>query len=230
MQPTGHMGAGRRSGGASRGASKGSLGLCGRGHDRPQLMRIFVRPHGDTQMNLEQLKRNVGDHVSLHPGAVCLDDGGNELRDFDDDWAIREVSKDGVRIENISTGHTVLLGPDHIHHYTSNPGRRTPGIRHGFLSLTVQLFLQGWAVHIRPTSRPGERTTFDGKSPEARAARARLLDERFRMVMADYALRGTPSIVLESFTDLSIDEKAELYDRAIKLKKGRPPKRNPFRS
>jgi hypothetical protein len=180
-------------------------------------------------MNLDQLKKSVGVHVSLHPVAVRLDDHGNELQDLDDDWVIREVSSEGVRIDNISTGHTVLLGPDHIHHFTSNPGRKSPGLRYGFLTLTVQLFLQGRAVHLRPTARPGERTSFDGRSVEARAARARLLDERLKTVMADYALRGTPRTMLETFSDLSVDEKADLYDRAIKLKKGRLPKANPFR-
>jgi hypothetical protein len=181
-------------------------------------------------MNLEQLKKNVGDHVNLHPIAVRLDASGNELEDFDDEWVIREVSNDGIRLDNTVTGHTILLGPDHIHHFTSNPGRTTAGIRHGFLTLTVQLFMQALTVLIRPTSRPGERTTLDGRSVEARAARARLLDERFKMVMADYALRGTPVTLINTFDDLSRDEKAELYERAIKLKKGRVASRNPFRT
>jgi hypothetical protein len=42
MQPTGLSGAGRRSGGALLERRKGSVGLCGRGPDRPQLMRMSL--------------------------------------------------------------------------------------------------------------------------------------------------------------------------------------------
>jgi hypothetical protein len=39
MQPTGQKGAGRRAGGALLECRYGSVGLCGHGHDGPQLMR-----------------------------------------------------------------------------------------------------------------------------------------------------------------------------------------------
>ena len=172
-------------------------------------------------MNLNQLKKNVGYHVNLHPVAIRLDNHGNELEQCDYDWVIREVTDRGARIENIHTGHTTLLGPDHIHHFTTNPARAEPGITYGFLTLTVQLFLQGTKVLVRPTARPGERTTLDGRSSEERAARAHLLDERLKMVTADYRVRGTPKPMIETFGDLTQAEKANLFDRAVKLKKGR---------
>jgi hypothetical protein len=180
-------------------------------------------------MNLDQLKKSVGYHVNLHPIAVRLDERGNELEMIDDDWAIRDVSATGVRIENISTGHTKVLGPDHIHHYTSNPDRKAPGVTYGFLTLMVQLFLQGHQVLVRPTARPGERVTLDGRSMEEHAARATLLDRRLDAVMQDFQLRGTPQPRIEAFGDLSQEEKADLYDKAVRLKHGREPRSNPFR-
>lgn len=181
-------------------------------------------------MKLEYLKKSIGHHLNLHPIAVRLDEHGNELESYDDDWIIREAASTGVRLDNISTGHTKVLGPDHIHHYTTNPGRTAPGITYGFLTLTVQLFLQGRQVLLRPTASPGERATLDGRTAEDRAARARLLDQRLQMVMDDYRQRGTPHTMIATFQDLSQAEKADLYDRAIRLKKGRDPKVNPFRS
>ena len=46
-----------------------------------------------------------------------------------------------------------------------------------------------------------------------------LLDERFKMVVEDYQRRGTPQPMIETFPDLSQEEKAELYDRAVLWKR-----------
>ena len=181
-------------------------------------------------MNFEQLKTNVGWHVNLHPIAVRLDDRDNEMEDTDYDWVIEEVTSDGIRISNLSTGHFAVLGKDHIHHFTSNPGRKGPAIGYGFLTLTVQLFLKGNEVIPRPTGRPGERTTIDGRPAEGQAARAHLLDGRLQAVLADYQRRGTPKRMIDTFDDLPLEEKAALYDKAVMFKKGRPPKANPYRS
>lgn len=108
-------------------------------------------------MNLDQLKRNVGYHVRLEPVAFRLDDSGRELPSLNDDWLIQEVTDTGVRISNIRTGHSTILGKDHVHHFTSNPDRSiSGGIQHGFLTLHVQIYLQGSNLSIRPCSRPGE--------------------------------------------------------------------------
>ncbi len=53
---------------------------------------------------------------------------------------------------------------------------------------------------------------------------------RFKMVIDDYAARGTPKNMIDAFTDLSREEKAELYDRAVIWKKQRPSKNNPYRT
>jgi hypothetical protein len=107
-------------------------------------------------MQFEQLKKNAGYRVQLVPEACRLDERGNELPGMDDDWIIEDVTKDGVRISNIRTQHTTTLGLDHIHHFTSNPDRSKGGITYGFLTLNVQLFLQGNNLKIRPNGRPGE--------------------------------------------------------------------------
>lgn len=102
------------------------------------------------------MKKNVGHRVQLVPMACRLDDTGRELPRMDDDWVIQAVSPSGVRISNIRTGHVTTLGKDHIHHFTTNPDRSEAGIPHGFLTLGVQVFLQGSSLSVRPNARPGE--------------------------------------------------------------------------
>lgn len=107
-------------------------------------------------MNWEQMKKNVGHRVQLVPTACRLDEQGRQLPAIDDDWIISEVSSNGVRISNTRTGHTTTLGKDHIHHFTSNPDGSQAGIQRGFLTLNVQLFMQGRDLQVRPNARPGE--------------------------------------------------------------------------
>jgi len=108
------------------------------------------------QMNWEQMKKNVGCRVQLVPAASRLDENGRELPAFDDDWIIEEVSSSEVCISNPRTGDEGKLGKDHIHNFSTNPNRVEPGIRYGFLMLTVQVFLQGRKLWLRPNARPGE--------------------------------------------------------------------------
>ncbi len=180
-------------------------------------------------MNFEQLKKNVGCRVQLQPVACRLDKSGRELESIDDDWVIDGVMSDGLHILNARTGHVTTLGKDHVHHFTTNPGRREGGLQYGFLILHVQVFLQGRRVWVLPNSRPGQTVSPSGTSSEEQVLRARLLDERFKMVVEDYRRRGTPQPMIETFTDLSQKEKAELYDRAVLWKKGRRSPRNPYR-
>lgn len=106
-------------------------------------------------MNWAQLKKNVGWHIRLVPIACRLDLNGRPLPDRDDEWFIKEVGEDLLSIQHV-TGITAVLAKDHIHHFTSDPLRRIGDARHGFLTLNVQLFIQGAAAWIRPTLRPGE--------------------------------------------------------------------------
>jgi hypothetical protein len=105
-------------------------------------------------MNWEYMKKNVGCRVELVPIVCRLDENGRELPQIDDDWIIDKVST-GVVVSN-SGGHVTTLGKDHIHHFTSNPDRSRTGILHGFLTLNVQVFVQGNRLWVRPNTRPGE--------------------------------------------------------------------------
>ena len=111
-------------------------------------------------MQFDQIKKNVGYRVQLVPQACRLDEKGNELPAIDDDWIIQEVFKGGVRISNVRTQHHTILGLDHIHHFTSNPDRSQGGIKYGFLTLNVQIFLQGNNLSVRPSGRPGEAVRY----------------------------------------------------------------------
>ena len=107
-------------------------------------------------MNWEQMKKNVGARVQLKPIPHRLDDYGRKLPSLDDDWIIEEASADGVRIRNVRTHHTTTLGKDHIYDYISNPDQSNGGVKHGFLTLKVQIFLKPQGLSITPTARPGE--------------------------------------------------------------------------
>lgn len=108
-------------------------------------------------MNLEQLKRNVGYRVQLIPTACRLDENNRELPNIDDDWIVDRVAETGVQITNPRTNHSITLGKDHIHHFTTNPERSRGNIKHGFLTLNVQVFLQSTRCWVRPNARPGEQ-------------------------------------------------------------------------
>lgn len=121
---------------------------------------VHTRADGKTKgMNLEQLKKNVGFRVQLEPPAIHLDALGRELAGNNEDWIIASVTDSGVRLdESVALGLTTTIGKDAVHHFTSNPSRSIPGgIQYGFLSLTVQMFIQQDRITYRPCSRPGER-------------------------------------------------------------------------
>lgn len=99
----------------------------------------------------------MGQRVQLRPPALSLDDLGAPIVSADDSWLIDAVTDNEVRISNPRTGHFTNLGNDHIHHYTTNPDEtRRTGIPHGFLTLVIQVFLQGPRLTITPSARPGE--------------------------------------------------------------------------
>ena len=102
------------------------------------------------------MKKNLGTRVQLKPTPHRIDEYGRKLPAVADDWIIEDVSADGVRIKNVRTDHTTILGKDHIYDYVSNPDQSQHGVKHGFLTLKVQLFLNAKRVSLTPTSRPGE--------------------------------------------------------------------------
>lgn len=106
-------------------------------------------------MNKDMMKKNVGSHVLLVPPACRLNKDGFELAAVEDDWwLVQSVADDGVTISDPRTGHCRLLGYDHIYKFTSDGTRKGPA--RGFLSLHVQLTVQGSDVRVVPNARPGE--------------------------------------------------------------------------
>lgn len=108
-------------------------------------------------MQKSQLAKNLGYHVRLRPIACRLDPLGLELPFVDDHWVIRSALDDGIKISNIRTQHFFKLGYDHVHHFTSDTTQASTGTKYGFLTLLVQIYLQGENLTIEPTLRPGER-------------------------------------------------------------------------
>jgi hypothetical protein len=103
-------------------------------------------------MNKDQLRRNGGHWVRLRPIAHRLDPRGFPLPQIDDEWKIESVTDDGVRLSLPRTGHGRLLAFDNVCEYTKDRVER--GMHYAFLTLKVQLSIQGNDVHVTPT-RPG---------------------------------------------------------------------------
>lgn len=111
------------------------------------------------------MKKNVGSHVLLVPPACRLNGEGFEIAGVEDDWwLVQSVTDDGVTISDPRTGHFRLLGYDHVYKFTSDGTRN--GTARGFLSLHVQLIVQGNDVRVVPNARPGEPVK--PKEPEVR--------------------------------------------------------------
>jgi len=101
------------------------------------------------------MKKNLHAHVLLLPTPYRLDQYGFELQAVDDPWwLIEEVSDDGVRISDPRSGHVKLLTYDHLYKWTNDQPKN--GAKRGFLSLHVQLTVQGNTVSVIPNARPGE--------------------------------------------------------------------------
>jgi len=106
-------------------------------------------------MNKDQMKNNVGKRVLLQPPARRLRlDGSVQAAATDDWWLVEEVTSAGVKISDPGTGHFRVLGYDHIQKFTSDQPR--DGFERGFLTLHVQLVVQGNGVDVVPNARPGE--------------------------------------------------------------------------
>jgi hypothetical protein len=102
-------------------------------------------------MNKDKLRKMQFHRVRLRPIVRTLT-ARADTTPQDDDWIIEEINDLGVRVKNMRTDHSPLLGFDHIHNYTTDSNRDWDGAKHGFLILTVQLYLDGWNVQIEPKS------------------------------------------------------------------------------
>ena len=143
-------------------------------------------------MNWDKLKHNIGDKVQLVPAACHLDATGDVLPTRDEDWTIISAGADFLEIDT-RPGHTYRLGKDHAHHYTSDAHRSVGGDNYGFLTLNVQLFIQGIAIRAVPISRPAHRSIL--RLPTGLFARESILfpksnvasGGRFRFLIAAYS-------------------------------------------
>jgi hypothetical protein len=106
-------------------------------------------------MKLDRLKKNVGWRMEIVPPACHLDDQGNPFPEKNEDWQVEEITDDLVRLST-QNGLQLKLGTDHIYSFATNPQRAAEN-NTGFLTLHVQVFVQGERVFVRPNSRPGER-------------------------------------------------------------------------
>ena len=101
-------------------------------------------------MNKDQIKKNLWYRVRLRPKARSVL-RFKDIPQRDDVWSVTNVKKNGVvEISNISTGHVASIGSDHIHHFDSDPMSETDGYKHGFLNLTVQVFMSGCHLWVEP--------------------------------------------------------------------------------
>ena len=121
-------------------------------------------------MNLEQLKKNRGWRMQLHPPPFHLDDRGHELPHRDIDWLFAVTSDNKAlnlwdfRIgssgqpltldEAKLVGLDTTIGSDIVHRFDSD---RSRGDEFGFLVLNQQMYIQRARITFRPCWRPGER-------------------------------------------------------------------------
>ena len=94
-------------------------------------------------MNCDQLKKDVGRHLRRRPQAERWD-GSVQLDSRDDYWSLDAVSRNGVKLTNVATGHSLTLGSDHVREY------RSPD----FLILHSILIIRGRKIEIEPIIRP----------------------------------------------------------------------------
>ena len=101
-------------------------------------------------MQKSKLKNSSGTHVRLIPPAHSILNG-YRLPQRDDVWITdAEMEGDALTIRNISTNHVVRLGLDQIHHFDSDQSSEEDGIKRGFLTLLVQISMEGVNVNVRP--------------------------------------------------------------------------------
>ena len=96
-------------------------------------------------------------HVRLRPPAA-----GAQASARDDDWIIRGVDdSDVIELENLLTGHRVVMGLDSVKTFQRDPARDTATTKYGFLQLLVRVQLgegQGTDIEPLPFDRVGHTT------------------------------------------------------------------------
>ncbi len=86
-------------------------------------------------MNKKMIQRCIDYRIRLRPIPRRYMNGKEQsVRDWV--WHVNNVDTKGmVTLHNISTGHTVKLGSDHIRNYDTDHQNETDGYSHGFFTL-----------------------------------------------------------------------------------------------
>ncbi len=123
-------------------------------------------------------------------------------------------------------GISTVLAKDHIHHFTSDPARGGADARKGFLTLNVQLFIQGANAWVRPTLRPGEAllppqriiedVAVDINFPSRSGLQDRLAEQGYRLVWSTESNAG--SRIEEEGWQRVIEENAQGQLRQFRVK------------
>jgi hypothetical protein len=177
-------------------------------------------------MNWDKLKRNIGYKVQMVPVACHLDTAGDILPPRGEDWIITSSGADFLEID-AGVGGPYRLGKDHVHHYTSDAHRSADGDNYGFLTLNVQLFIQGTIIRAVPNSRPGAPVDPPATDKTARA-RVHFIPEverRFRRqiqildrCLVSYGLTSHDKLANPSDTWASLrPSRASLYPNAAPI-------------
>ena len=106
-------------------------------------------------MKFEALKNHSDHFVRIRPALQRYDNAARLEMTLEDSWWLTEVTSKGVKLQNQATGHTRVLGLDHIHHYLEDPDSARTGGPQGILVLNVQLLLFNRELLIEPVAPPG---------------------------------------------------------------------------
>jgi len=103
----------------------------------------------------DALKKHTNRAVRIRPAFQRYNSAATLEATLEDSWWLTDVTPEGAKLSNQATGHTRVLGLDHIHHYMEDPdGARTGGPK-GVLVLNVQLLLFNRELLVEPVAPPG---------------------------------------------------------------------------
>ena len=137
-------------------------------------------------MNFAKLTGSVGKRLRLHPPAEVWHATHNRSVAADDVWQLTDVQPGAsITLVNERTNQEVLLGTDHVHHFTSNPPADTSF--DGTLELTVRIDLTKAAPAVSVIPSGVARTISRAALPPMRVRIAKLLNQVNPQILAQHA-------------------------------------------
>jgi|SRR5579871_1405642 len=97
-------------------------------------------------MNKHRIAGLAGKYVRIRPIALRFDSADNRLDPIDDLWLVLRAGREGIRVKNLRTSHTLELAGDQIHDYRTDPSGRS----FGFIDLNGQMWLRGHDAGVEP--------------------------------------------------------------------------------